>query len=334
VPGKDQALFTVPTDLRASFSRGYKIPLLQQWNLMVERQLFSDWMVRVGYFGNKGTHFYGNGAGPDRPINAAIYIPGQSTLANIQQRRPYQNFTNVGIIDSGNNTHYNSLQLSTEKRFAHGLSVVANYTWAKRIDDVGWTNPFNRSFDRGIGDDDVKHVFHFTEVYQLPNIRSGGSVVRHLVNGWSVNSIVSWQGGFPMSVSAGRDNALVGSTGNGNRADFLGGQPDLGNSGRSHAEMIARFFDTSRFTANGPGTFGTSGRNILRGPRYFNTDFSALKDTRITERVKFQFRSEFFNIFNNVNFSNPNTSLTSQNFGRITGAQSPRILQFGAKVLF
>jgi hypothetical protein len=334
VPNKDQALFTVPTDLRASFPLGYKIPLLQEWNLMIERQLFSDWMFRIGYFGNKGTHFYGNGAGPDRPANAAIYIPGQSTLANIQARRPYQNFTNVGIIDSGNNTHYNSLQLSMEKRFSHGLSIVANYSWAKRIDDVGWTNPFNRSFDHAIADDDVTHVFHFTEVYDVPNLHVGGPVIRQITNGWSVNSIVTWQGGFPMTVTAGRDNALVGSTGNGNRADFLGGNPDLGNSGRPHAEMITRFFDTSRFVANGPGTFGNSGRNILRGPRYFNTDFSALKNTKISERISLQLRSEFFNLFNNVNFNAPNTTLTSQNFGRITGAQSPRILQFGAKILF
>ncbi|HWC00902.1 MAG TPA: hypothetical protein VG672_29550, partial [Bryobacteraceae bacterium] len=126
----------------------------------------------------------------------------------------------------------------------------------------------------------------------------------------------------------------VGSTGNGNRADFLGGDPDLGNSGRAHAEMITRYFDTSKFVQNAMGTFGNSGRNILRGPRYFNTDLSVMKDTRLAEQATFQFRAEFFNVFNNANFNNPNTTVTSPNFGRITAAQSPRILQFGAKILF
>lgn len=300
---------------------------------MIERQLFGEWLVRVGYFGNKGTHFYGNGSGPDRPANAALFVPGNSTLANIQQRRPYPNFSNVGIIDSGNNTHYNSLQLSAEKRFGHGYSIVTNYTWAKRLDDTGWTNPFNRRFDYGISDDDVKHVFHFANVYQFPMTRLRGFGGK-FVNGWSVNSLVTWHGGFPLSVTSGIDNSFANSTGSGNRADYVGGKADLGNSGRPHAEMIRQYFNTSAFVVNAPGTFGNSGRNILRGPRLFNTDFSVLKDTKITEHATFQFRSEFFNLFNNVNFNNPNTNRSSQNFGRITSAGSPRILQFGAKILF
>jgi hypothetical protein len=331
-PGPE-ALFTVPTDLRATFPAGYHIPQLLEWNLMIEREFVRDWLGRIGYFGNKGTHFYGNGSGPDRPANAAIYVPGNSTLANIQQRRPYQNFSNVGIVDSGNDTHYHSLQLSVEKRFGHGFSVVTNYTWAKRIDDVGWTNPFNRAFDYAVADDDVKHVFHFANVYQFPTTALQG-VAGKLINGWSLNSLVTWQGGFPLTITSGIDNSFAGGTGSGNRADYIGGKADLGNSGRPHAEMIQQFFNTSVFVVNAPGTFGNSGRNILRGPRFFNTDFSVLKDTRITERATFQFRAEFFNLFNNVNFNNPNTNRSSGNFGRITSAKDPRILQFGAKILF
>ena len=331
-PGPE-AQFTVPSDLRATFPSGYHIPQLLEWNLMIEREFIRDWLARIGYFGNKGTHFYGNGSGPDRPLNAAIYVPGNSTLANIQQRRPYQNFSNVGIVDSGNDTHYHSLQLSLEKRFGHGFSVVTNYTWAKRMDDVGWTNPFNRAFDYAVADDDVKHVFHFANVYQFPTTALRG-ISGRLVNGWSLNSLAHMAGRISSHITSGIDNSFAGGTGNGNRADYIGGQADLGNSGRSHADMIQQFFNTSVFVVNAPGTFGNSGRNILRGPRFFNTDFSVLKDTRITERTTFQFRAEFFNLFNNVNFNNPNTTRTSGNFGRITSAKDPRILQFGAKIIF
>jgi len=98
--------------------------------------------------------------------------------------------------------------------------------------------------------------------------------------------------------------------------------------------MVARYFDTSQFVANAIGTFGNSGKNMIRGPRYFNTDVALLKSTRIRERIDVQFRAEFFNLFNNVNFNAPNGNVASAQFGRITSALDPRILQFGLKMLF
>jgi hypothetical protein len=146
-----------------------------------------------------------------------------------------------------------------------------------------------------------------------------------------LNSLVTWQSGFPFTVSSGRDNSFTGL--GRDRADFLGGDPDLG-SDRPHGDMVARYFDTSQFVANAIGTFGNSGKNMVRGPRYFNTDVALLKSTRIAGRVDVQFRAEFFNIFNNVNFNAPNSNVSSAQFGRITSALDPRILQFGLKMLF
>jgi hypothetical protein len=155
----------------------------------------------------------------------------------------------------------------------------------------------------------------------------------YVLNGWMVNGLVTWQSGFPFSVSAGRDNSLAGV--NRDRADYIGGgSPNLGYD-RPHGEMVAQFFDTTRFVQNAPGTFGNSGKNIIRGPRFFNTDIGLLKNNPITERLNLQFRAEFFNVFNNVNFNLPNANLSSgAQFGRITSALDPRILQFGLKMLF
>ena len=88
--------------------------------------------------------------------------------------------------------------------------------------------------------------------------------------------------------------------------------------------------------ANAPGTFGNSGRNILRGPKFFNMDFGLLKTTNITERTRIQFRAEFFNLFNNVNFQFPNANASSSQFGRVTSVvpDSQRIIQFGLKLVF
>jgi hypothetical protein len=100
--------------------------------------------------------------------------------------------------------------------------------------------------------------------------------------------------------------------------------------------MIQRWFDTSKFTVNRIGTYGNTGDNILRGPRYFNTDFGLLKAFNVTEGINVQFRAEAFNLFNNVNFRLPNNNVSSAQFGQITQVveDSQRIVQFGLKVVF
>ena len=102
-------------------------------------------MIRAAYVGNKGTHISGSRRlQPGQEVNPAIYIPGRSTVSNTQERRPYQDFSSVSEIGSNNNTNYHSGQLTVERRFSRGLSVLANYTWSKLLDDSRWTNPFNR----------------------------------------------------------------------------------------------------------------------------------------------------------------------------------------------
>ena len=122
------------------------------------------------------------------------------------------------------------------------------------------------------------------------------------------------------------------------RADFVGSDIHAVqlDSGRPHGQLISEFFDTSLFVPNAIGTFGNTGKNILRGPRFFNTDFGMLKNTRITERAALQFRAEFFNLFNNVNFNQPDNYVSDGPgvFGGIFSAKDPRILQFALKLLF
>lgn len=314
---------TVPSDLR--------MPLIASWNLFVERQLLADFLLRVGYAGNKGTYLGGSDNFKGRrELNPAIYVPGASTVANTQSRRIYSEFSSISIVNSGHNSNYNALQVSVEKRFSRGLSILSNYTWSKTIDDFGWTNSFDRSFDRGISDDDVAHVFKFSGIWQLPRTKWSG-VAGGILDGWELTSNVNWRGGFPITVRSGRDNSFTGV--GRDRADFLGGDPRLSGD-RPHGEMILKYFDTSKFVQNAVGTFGNSGKNILRGPRAFNTDLGLLKTTPVSERASLQFRAEFFNFFNNVNFNPPGNSVSTTSFGRITGAGSPRIIQFALKLAF
>ncbi|PYV44583.1 MAG: hypothetical protein DMG06_05900 [Acidobacteria bacterium] len=329
VPGSD-ATFVTPTALYGVFQKDFHIPLLTTWNLTLERQLGADWVVRAAYVGNKGT-FLNSDAKSQKENNPAVYGPGAS-VDNTQQRRIYQDFGAMGLVSSGNNSNHHALQLNVEKRFSQGFSLLANYTWAKTIDDYGWANPFNRHFDYGLSDDDVRHVFKFSNIWEIPKAHITG-VGGKIVNGWVLNSIVTWRGGFPFSVRSGSDNSLT-AVGR-DRADFVGGDAGL-DTGRPHGELIEQYFNTALFVDNPIGTFGNSGKNILRGPGFFNTDFGLLKTTKITEQTSVQFRAEFFNVFNNVNFGSPDRTLSHgpEQFGHITSAGSPRIIQFGLKFSF
>jgi hypothetical protein len=222
-------------------------------------------------------------------------------------------------------------------RFGKVFTIVANYTRSRMLDDVGpngggygATNPLNRRFDYGLSNDDVPNVFNFSGVWQIPNAPLHG-LAGKLLNGWELTALTNWRSGFPFTVFSAQDNSLsgVGS----DRADYIGGKATL-DSGRSHGALIQEFYNLSAFAPNAIGTFGSSGKNILRGPQFFDTDLGLLKNFAVVERVRVQFRAEFFNAFNNVNFGQPQNYLGSPATGQITGANSPRILQLALKLAF
>jgi hypothetical protein len=253
-------------------------------------------------------------------------------VANTQTRRVYPTFGPVTRSESSGNSNYHALQLNAEKRFARGFSLLTNYTFSKSMDDISGANPITRRFERALSGEDIPHNFKLSGIYEFPRASLSGPADR-IVNGWQLNAILVWQSGFPYTVSSGRDNSFtaVGS----DRADYLGGQAQL-SSDRPHGEQVLRWFDTSRFAVNAVGTFGKAGRNILRGPKYFNTDFGILKNTKVSERMRVQFRAEFFNFTNTVKFRLPNSNVSSAQIGRITAVvdDSQRIMQFGLKFEF
>jgi hypothetical protein len=303
----------------------------------LEHQFGQSWVARISYAGNKGTYLTSQLNYIEQ--NPAIYVPGNSSEQNTQQRRLNPNFSSVGLAASVSDSHYNSLRLNLEKRFSKGLTILANYTRSRMLDDIGpnggsygSTDPLDRRFDYGVSNDDVPNVFNFSGVWQIPNAPLHG-LTNTLVNGWELTALTNWRSGFPFTVFSNVDNSFsgVGS----DRADYIGGNASL-DPGRSHGALIQEFFDVNAFVPNAIGTFGSSGKNVLRGPRLFDTDLGLLKDFTINERWKVQFRAEFFNAFNNVNFGQPGNYLGSPGTGQITstGTNNPRILQFALKLNF
>jgi hypothetical protein len=237
-------------------------------------------------------------------------------------------------LSAGNST-YHALQATLNKRFSHGFTVLANYTWSKTIDNAdddanNATNPFNISFDKGPSNFDIEHRFVSSFIWDLPQPKTGSRLLSRLIGGWETNGIVTLESGLPFSIVSGRDNSNSGV--NLDRADLIG-SPSLP-SGRTLNQILHEYFNVTAFAPNRIGTFGNTGRNSLRGPGAATVDFGLLKNIPVTEKMRVQFRAEAFNVLNRVNFSNPNNNQSSPTFGVITNASDPRVLQMALKFMF
>jgi hypothetical protein len=300
----------------------------ESWNLTLERQLVKDLSVSVAYVGNHSAKILAA-----TEANPAIYAPG-ATTANTAARRAYPGIGPTTLFTPFQDEHYEGMQIAVTKRAGHGVSVVANYVWSKTIDNnsggtIGSVNVINAirlSGDRAVADFDVTHRANIALVYDLPKITKNAAFGR-LVNDWHFNSIVTAQSGLPFSVKSGRDNSFSGV--NSDNADQIASA-----SRPAGVDQLAEWFNTAAFTVNTIGTFGSSGRNALRGPGLINFDLSTFKRIPVTERVTTEFRAEFFNVLNHANFLNPVANLSNVNFGRILSAGDPRVIQFALKLVF
>lgn len=154
---------------------------------------------------------------------------------------------------------------------------------------------------------------------------SGGGPAEYALGGWQINGINTFQTGLPFTPTA---NSATVNTGTGSRPDRTG-------NGTLSNGTVDRWFDTSAFATPAQFTYGNSGRNILYGPGRVNFDFSLFKEFGITEGLKLQFRTEFFNTFNTPQFDLPNAAIGAGNAGTITGiVGTPRQIQFGLKLVF
>ena len=313
---------------------GMRTGYLQNWNLVVEHQLHNDWLIRAGYVGSKGTHLLHS---PE--VNPAIYGPG-ATAANYNQRRIYQPIGPVEVGRSDAWSKYESAQFTLQKRYAHGITVLANYTISKSVDIASYgsvegnstgPDPFNWRVNRGLSDFDIPQRLVISGIWELPQFRGHGALLRKTLGGWQNNFIFNGESGTPFTVLSGVDNALTGV--GGNFADLTGTDWRLPDD-RPKTARILQTFNTAAFKVNAVGTIGTGRRNQLRAPGLWNIDYSLFKEFGLVERARLQFRGELFNVLNHANLGPPNATVTSPIFGRITTAMSPRIVQFGLKLLF
>jgi len=321
--------FTLPTGV-VSLTPDWRPPRIASWNLAVERLIQKDLLLRIAYAASKGTFL-----GYNLDLNAAVFGPGANG-SNTQARRPNQLYQGIVEDNAGGNSIYNSLQVTLEKRFSDGFNVSANYTFGKTMDEVSYLtdtcstntiNPYNVRAYRAVSDFNVPQRFVLNYLWQLPSPKDN-PLLRNLLGGSQTSGILNAQSGFPLTMTSGEDDSL---TGIGNDLADVISKPSL--TSGPLAARINKWFTTESFKTAAIGTFGNVGRNILQGPRTVNLDFSIQKLFTIKERLKLQYRAEFFNGLNHTLLNNPNTTVTG-NFGRITSARDPRILQMALKLRF
>jgi hypothetical protein len=305
-------------------------PYIQSWNFTVERQIVGRFVVRGSYVGSKGVSLVSI-----RELNSALYAAGVTTATTNQRRIYAPGLGSTSIVEPGGNSSFHAVQVTAERRYAKGFSILANYQFGKSIDEasankgtgINMTDPSNRRFDRGRSDFDRTHVFNFSGLWELP-IRFESRSLNAVLGGWNLNGIVSLMSGYPFTVTSGVDNAR---TGTGGQRAILTADPNIPGD-RSRGEMVAEYLSKTAFAANPIGTMGTLGRNTFVGPGYANVDLGLAKRFQITERVATTFRFETFNALNRPNLDIPTAALNSGNFMRITIASDPRILQFALRM--
>ena len=350
-------------------------PTLISWSLRLEQQLMPNTALTVGYVGSHGYHeLIGIDANEPTPAicpaspcpanypasfpgalaNAPVpagtyYIPAGAPKANPK-------LANTWTWFSRGDSNYNALQVDLNHRFSHNLAIRGVYTWSKALDDGDSlnataaanapglvSNPFNLRADYGPATYDVRHVGVVNAVYSLPFGRGQAFANNvegwrnQLIGGWSVNSIVTAQSGFPFTPQLSYNPSNNGDTRNPVRP-FINpaftGQVILGKPGQ--------WFNPNAFLAPPPnsGFYGNLGRDTLTGPGLATWDFSTVKEIALRERLNLQFRAELFNLLNRANFNTPNLitftpSGVSGTAGAITSTSTTsRQVQFGLKLIW
>lgn len=330
----------------------------QQWNFTVQRTFGQNWNVEAAYLGSKNTRL----GIPDANINqlpsqdlwmgSALLtrvpnpylgqIPfssslGGTTLAQQQLLRPYPKFTTIALFrDNVGNSTYEAAALKVEKRWSHGLTVNASFTFSKLIDDAssvfsqtiftgpvlnntGAADAYNRHLEKDVSLGDIPRVFAAGWVYEIPRLWK--------ISGWEIAGLVRIQTGDAVAVSQ--------ATNNNSSLGFAVQRPNrIANPNDYAGRSVAKYFDTSAFTAAPQFVIGTSSRNPVRGPGLQNADLMIGKTFRITERWRLEFRAEAFNVSNTPPLSDPSGNFGSAAFGSITGAGNPRVFEFVGKVHF
>jgi hypothetical protein len=339
----------------------FRPPESYQWNLTISHQLLKDTTLEASYIGNHGLHIWRRNVNVnDIPIgqvcrgaacdgsnrDARLQVsraslgvtsnPAFSDLAGqlIADNRVLRNIGAITTDQSTGNSSYHAMQLWLNRRFSNRLAFQAAYTWGHAISDVALTSftnttsdPFNFRADKGDADLDRRHTFVGNVVYVLPKFSGWGKAAEVLLGDWQLNAIASRFGATPIDITTGA-NTLGTASAVGQRPNYTGAPLYLDTGDAT------RHLNPAAFARPAPGQLGTLGKGSVRGMPITNFDVSMAKNWRYRERYGFQFRAEFFNVFNHPNFVGFDTDIRNSTFGTLNATQGSREVQLGIKFTF
>jgi Carboxypeptidase regulatory-like domain len=329
---------------------------VQQWNTQLEKSFGNNTTLAVGYLGARGFHLQrahlinnappGPGPiGPRRPfktlsfVNGTVLTPSSHPDAIIQS----QTFpvSTINRLEDTAQSWYDAAYVNVRRRYSHGLSFLANYTFAKTLTNApDFRSPMDEAAIPQNNSDlaaekgpacDVRHRLALSSVFDIPAY-AAATWTRLLTEHWHFTTIYQVQSGMPLTISVFGDTANSGTVLGENpiRAN-LTGQPIFGPGTRT----ASKWFNPAAFAAPPAYTFGDIGRNSVYGPPLQTLDFALARTFRLTEKTSFQFRGEAFNALNKVNLGTPDRYVNTPQFGTITMAMTPgREIQLSARLSF
>ncbi len=375
--GNTAGLLTGIGNAVTTYDRSFHAPRVQQFSAGVQRELPGHIALDAEYIGTRGVNlspsptgsnavninqldpsFFAVGGSLGDAVSNPNYIAGgagiigQQTIARSQLLRPFPQFTSVNLLLSSAHSDYDALLVKGEKRAAHGLNLVASFTWSRNRDSsfatansiqpTGVTAPQNAYDLEAEYSYAVNHVpYRFVAgvIYDLPfgqgeRIHTGTRWADEVIGHWQVNVLPTFQSGFPVTIRQ-TSNPNSSIAGNAVQRPNLNRGVPLGTNG-SLFERLNGYINPAAFSTSNALTFGTAPRTLsLRGPGYENWDMSVFKNVPVRDRVNVQFRALLFNALNTPQFAGPNTAFGSSNFGKITAqANFPRYLQLGLHIRY
>jgi hypothetical protein len=352
-----------PISSSPTYYYGNVTPYSEGWMLSVQRQLAASTVMTLSYVGSVGKHEMvideANPATPSQCLSVSQpdqVAPGSNvcgpfgetglfttasgvTIEPRQQLGPMGgvNFGSTGWYRTLGNSSFNALEASLQYK-GRRTTVLGSYTYSKSMDVSSSATeqvmPFNPGLEWALSAFNVTNNFVTSYSYEMPFDR----LFRHgnqLTKGWVLSGITRFSSGFPVTITENDDRSLlgntsVGPTGSADEPDVAPGNM-LADTNPRHGNS---YFNTSLFSLENLGQYGNAKRRFFSGPGLNNWDMALAKEAHVSERMYFDFRFEFFNVFNHAQFDTPSGLKNSSDFGLVTSAENPRIGQVAAKFHF
>lgn len=298
----------------------------RQWNITLERQLPWQLTAGVAYVGSRTKNLRG-----EVDINQPLPGPGGQN-----PRRPFPTYGSISQFSAWGRGQYDAFQAKVERRYAKGLSLMANYTFGQAMSDsadgeeqniVGIQDPNNLAAEWARSRSDVRHRFVFNLIYDLPFGKGQDGAWAVIIRNWQVGAIVNAQSGSPLTVTISPNPANTGGT----------GRPDQLRDGNlpSDQRSISNWYDVTAFAPAAQYTFGNAPRSSIIGPGVSNTDLLISRRFALGSRYRLDLRAEIFNVFNITHYGNPEMNINSPDAGVISSVRRPpRQVQLGARLVF